>query len=439
MTNWIRIANLVIAFSGLTLCCIGLVNAALSRQLENKTRKYFIRFFSILIAYVTFNLLGQTTDGHYGIGWAVFSRFTLFSESLFSSILTVFLTGFMLHESGETDLKHRRSLRAAVAIWAIYVVMLLTTQWMGAFYYINDDNIYSRGPLYPLLLLPVVLIMLINLILLILLRSGLSKRERTAFAIYILVPLGSMMLQMLLFGIYFIVLGSCIAASAMLAFIIADQSERFFRQKNELEHLQMEILLSQIRPHFLYNVLGAIKELCTSDPKAAEDAIVCFSTYLRGNMESFEQTEPVPFAQELEHTRVYLELEKLRFESGLIVIIDTPYTGFRIPVLTMQPIVENAVRYGVRGIEREVGTVRISTAEYPDRIEVTVEDDGPGFDEEKAAAREDGRLHLGISNVRRRMHDMVGGDLKIESGPEHGTKAILTIPKGGRLSADICH
>lgn len=431
MTNWIRIVNLVIAFTGLTLCCIGLVNAILSRQLKNKTRNYFIWFFSILITYVAFNLLGQTTDGHFSIGWAYFSRFTLFNESLLSSVLTVYITGFILYASGESDLKHRRSLRTAVAIWSVYVVMLITTQLTGTFYYITDDNVYSRGPFYPLLLVPVVLIMLINLILLILLRSRLTKRERTAFAIYILVPMGSMLLQMLLFGIYFIVLGSCIAASAMLTFIIADQSERFFRQKNELEHLQMEIMLSQIRPHFLYNVLGAIRELCASNPKAAEDAIIRFSTYLRGNMESFEQTEPVPFAQELEHTRVYLELEKLRFESGLNVIIDTSFTGFRIPVLTLQPIVENAVRYGVRGTEREVGTVRITTEEFTDHIEVTVWDDGPGFDEEKSVAKEDGRMHLGISNVRRRMREMTGGDLRIESCPEQGTKAILTVPKGG--------
>ncbi len=431
MTDYIPIANLVIAFTGLTLCIIGLVNAILSRQLKKKTQIYFICFFSILIAYVAFNLLGQTTDGHYGIRWAVFSRFTLFSESLLSSILTVFLTVFMLHESGESDLKHCRSRRVVMGIWCIYVIMLITTQWTGTFYYINDDNVYSRGPFYALLLAPIVLIMFINLILLIQLRSRLTKRERTAFAIYILVPLSSLMLQMLRFGIYFIVLGSCIAASAMLAFIISDQSERFFRQKNELEHLQMEILLSQIRPHFLYNVLGTIRELCESDPKLAEDAIVRFSTYLRGNMESFKQTEPVSFIQELEHTRAYLELEKLRFESGLNVIIDAPYTGFRIPVLTLQPIVENAVRYGVRGMEREVGTVRITTGEYPDHIEVTVEDDGPGFDEEKAVAREDGRPHLGISNVRRRMREMVGGDLRIESGPERGTRAILTVPKGG--------
>lgn len=431
MTDWIRIVNLVIAFTGLVLCVIGLVNAILSRQLKKNTQNYFISFFSLLIAYVVFNLLGQITDGHYGIGWAVFSRFTLFSESLFSSILTVFLTGFILHESGESDFKHRRSYRVASVIWVIYVVMLITTQWTGTFYYINDENVYSRGPFYPLLLVPAVLIMLINLILLILLRSRLTKRERTAFAIYILVPMVAMLLQMLLFGIYFIVLGSSIAASAMLAFIIADQSERFFRQKNELEHLQMEIMLSQIRPHFLYNVLGAIRELVASNPGAAEGAIIRFSTYLRGNMESFEQTAPVPFIQELEHTRAYLELEKLRFESGLNVIIDTPFTGFRIPVLTLQPIVENAVRYGVRGMEREVGTVRISTAEYPDHTEVIVWDDGPGFDEEKAVAREDGRLHLGISNVRRRMREMVGGDLKIESGPGQGTKAILTVPKGG--------
>ncbi|MBQ9664816.1 MAG: histidine kinase [Oscillospiraceae bacterium] len=296
-------------------------------------------------------------------------------------------------------------------------------------YSIDDSNVYRRGPLYPLLLAPPVLIMAVNVIALWRRRKKLSSKQRLAFGIYIIIPMISMLLQMFFYGIYMILLGSSVAAVFMFNYIWLDQSERYYQQVRENEQLRIDIMLSLIQPHFLYNTLGAIQSLCKTDSVAAEKAVAQFSRYLRGNMDSITKDRTVSFTQELEHTKLYLELEQLRYEDALQVSYDLNCTEFRIPTLTLQPLAENAVRHGVRGKPSGRGTVAISSQEYEDHYEITVEDDGPGFDPNQEKC--DGQSHIGLANVRERLQRVAGGSLRIDSAPGVGTKAVIMIPKEG--------
>jgi sensor histidine kinase YesM len=192
---------------------------------------------------------------------------------------------------------------------------------------------------------------------------------------------------------------------------------------------RVQIMLTQIRPHFLYNSLTVIQDLCRTDPAQAEIATLQFAKYLRGNMDALQNNAPIPFTEELEHTKEYLALEKMRFEDKLTVRYDIQCETFSLPTLTLEPIVENAVRYGVRGNSSGRGEVAIATREYPDRYEITVNDNGPGFDPE-APLKEDGRSHIGVRNVRDRLDKMCGGTLTIQSAPGKGTCVTITIPKG---------
>ena len=190
---------------------------------------------------------------------------------------------------------------------------------------------------------------------------------------------------------------------------------------------RIQIMLSQIKPHFLYNSLGAIEELCDSDPRMAKKATVKFSQYLRGNMDSISAEGTIPFKKELAHTKLYLELEQFRFEDALQVRYDITCTAFSIPTLTLEPLVENAVRHGVRGKETGMGVVTVSTRERPDCYEISVSDDGPGFD--PASVPSDGMSHIGIRNVRDRLRRVCGGTLEIESAIGEGTTATIRLPK----------
>ena len=204
---------------------------------------------------------------------------------------------------------------------------------------------------------------------------------------------------------------------------------RFVREhEDDLKAQQrIQIMLSQIQPHFLYNTLSAIQYLCNHNPEAAGAMTEKFSRYLLGNMSALRDDREIPFARELEHTQIYLAIEQSRYEDLLQIEYDITCTDFKLPTLTLQPIVENAVRHGARG-KKGAGTVIIATREHPDRYEITVSDDGPGFDPEAPALADDGREHIGIANVRDRLKQ-IGGDLHIRSERGKGTLVTIEIPK----------
>ena len=190
---------------------------------------------------------------------------------------------------------------------------------------------------------------------------------------------------------------------------------------------RVQQMLSQIKPHFLHNALTLIIDLCDTAPQKAKAATVEFSRYLRGNMESIDRTGPISFEKELEHTKLYLDIEQMRFAGDLRVRYDIACTGFSLPALTVEPLVENAVRHGVREKPDGKGTVIVATRETPDGYEITVTDDGPGFDPDRLP--EDGQMHVGIANVRERLRQTVDGSLEYRSAPGEGTTAIIRIPK----------
>ncbi len=417
--------NLVIIVSGLIISILGLFIILISGK-SNTTRNFFIAFFSILTAYVLFYLIYQITELHSGLYWAYISRILLFIGSFLPSVLTVMITGLLLYMSGDEEFRKQPTFLISLGSWIIYVILLTYTQFSGVFYYIDDDNVYRRGPYYPVLLIPPVLIMVVNLVTLWQKRDKLTPVQRRAFVIYATIPLISMLIQMGFYGILVVILGTVVASMFMLLFIIQDKTERYYRQEAENAELRINLLIGQIQPHFLYNSLATIKQLCTDSP-GAQDAIGSFTTFLRYNIDSLMQVVPIPFETELKHVQAYLDLEKLRFGDELTVEYDLQATDFMLPTLTVEPLVENAVRYGVRGREDGTGTIRIASYEYDDHYEVCVSDNGPGFDPEEI--KNDGRLHIGIENARERLARVCGGELEIESVMGQGTRVIIRLPK----------
>ena len=196
--------------------------------------------------------------------------------------------------------------------------------------------------------------------------------------------------------------------------------------EKELSEMNMTLMLSQIQPHFMYNALNTIKYLTKKDPQKAESAVVKFSGYLRANMDSLTQKEPIDFPKELEHVRNYAEIEKLRFGDRLQVEYDIQTTDFTIPPLTIQPIVENAIKHGVNQ-KPEGGIVRIKSYETEDSFIVCVEDNGVGYDVNEK--KDDGRSHVGMTNIKKRLEVMLGACVTTESKIGEGTTVTVKIPK----------
>lgn len=205
-----------------------------------------------------------------------------------------------------------------------------------------------------------------------------------------------------------------------------EQERKLKEQEEALASSRIDILLSQIQPHFIYNSLIAITSLCQSDPKEAENALDHFSKYLRGSMDSLTEKKCVSFEKELEHVKNYLYMEKKRFGDRLQVIYDIKEKDFLLPALTVQPMVENAVRHGICK-KKEGGWVMISSYADAENWIVEVKDNGKGFD--TAAQNSMDGVHVGIESVRSRLEMMCNGRLTITSSPANGTKVLIQIPK----------
>ena len=192
----------------------------------------------------------------------------------------------------------------------------------------------------------------------------------------------------------------------------------------ELAESRISTMMSQIRPHFIYNTLGSIEQLCILDPPKAGNLVHNFAKYLRGNFGELDNPKPILMSQEMAHVHHYVSIENVRFPD-MTFKFEMNSEDFYIPALTVQPIVENAIKHGLMKLPKG-GTIKVVSYETDSEYCVSVVDDGVGFD---TNAEIDNRKHLGLRNIRERLKVMVNGTLEIESTVGVGTKVLIKIPK----------
>jgi signal transduction histidine kinase len=195
---------------------------------------------------------------------------------------------------------------------------------------------------------------------------------------------------------------------------------------------EMAFLQAQIKPHFLYNALNVIISTCAVDPDKATDLLIELSHYLRGSFDFHNRDQLVPLYKELELVESYVHLEQARFEDRLVVKIEVqPDIRLFLPPLTIQPLVENAIRHGV--MERAAGgTVRLHIYQEAEDVIVRVQDDGVGIPPERMAQVKSGRTEgpggVGLQNINRRLVSLYGQGLDIQSHVGSGTQIQFRIP-----------
>lgn len=203
--------------------------------------------------------------------------------------------------------------------------------------------------------------------------------------------------------------------------------QQYQAASERIKWTETALLQTRIKPHFLYNTLTAIEQLCETDSQKAQEAIGDFAAFLRSNIDFSTETRLIRIERELTNVKHYLSLEQMRFEERLKVEYDIQVGGFLVPPLVVQPMVENAVRHGVTK-RPEGGTIRISIMDTPTDYVITVTDDGVGFDPGNETWAEG--YHIGIDNARERMHRQCGGTFSIDSKIGIGTVVTMSIPKG---------
>ena len=214
------------------------------------------------------------------------------------------------------------------------------------------------------------------------------------------------------------------ARSMIVSFRASSQAQKL---EKELEESRIALMLSQIQPHFIFNILGTIRGLCRENPEQAWIGLGDFSSYLRANMNALTNEKFIPFEKELAHVEAYIRLEQMRMGDRLNVVYDIREKEFSLPPLMLQPLVENAVKHGLF-YKANGGTIIIRSRQIDDNIILSVQDDGVGFEMTAKEADFNQREHHGLRNVRSRAEKMLGGSLRIDSHPEQGSTVTLAFP-----------
>lgn len=202
------------------------------------------------------------------------------------------------------------------------------------------------------------------------------------------------------------------------------QKEELVEKEQQIVQARVSTMMSQIRSHFVFNILNAISGMCKYDPEKADNTIVCFARYLRTNINIMEEDGPVPFRMAMQHLEDYVALEQVRFGERIHFVKDIQEDRFMLPLLILQPLVENAIKYGIKP-KPEGGTVTLRTWAEEKLICISVEDDGIGFDVDKMPSSGS----VGIKNVSFRLEQIMHGQLDIQSVPGKGTTVTISIPR----------
>ena len=378
----------------------GLVLVYLARDVDLWPRSLCVAILSSTIAVAILSLL-QRAAGMDSMP-PVVAQGILLAAALLAPLPSLLVFAYFLYCCGEEPLKSR-ILRAMMVLTIILWVSELLAQLTGEIAPGPDGLRTQLGPCLILGLLADAALIVVSLAALFRKRHKLTRFQRLMFLACFLT---SASIQIILVELY------------MMASLV----QRYLEQKEETLRQSTQVAVLQMRPHFIHNTLMSVYYLCVQNPKKAQRVIRDFTRYLQNNFTAMVQEGTIPFSEELEHTRAYLAVEQIRFEGRLFVEFDTPNTFFRLPPLTLQPIVENAVRYGLDP-DLEPLYISVVTEDTDKGVRVTVEDTGPGY-----SPLEDDRPHFALDNIRERLKTMCGGTLEIEQREAGGTKVTIFVP-----------
>ena len=251
-----------------------------------------------------------------------------------------------------------------------------------------------------------------------------TKVEKIAFFAYCTCPAIAIILQDIFSGYAIGYLSIIFSIEILFLFVNVRKDMDLVIEGQKNKDAEVKIMMSQIQPHFIYNVLASISTLIKINPDKAQNGLDAFTDYLRANLSSLSDTGLIPFVDELKHIKTYLELEKMRFDDRLNVVYDIHKKDFVVPPLSLQPIVENAVKHGILK-KIEGGTLTIKTFDDEEADIVVISDDGIGFDPNNV----EGTNHYGIKNVMYRISSMCKGEMEINSELKKGTTVTVKFYK----------
>ena len=394
------------------------------------TKKYKTKedlFFQIMILLVVINMFNDI------ICWVVqdiakVSMINMIFNFFFYSISYITLFVYFLYIREEQKNKNLYDKLVFYAM-CLFLMIIMTLQFIncfvGFFYKIDfETGHYERTDFY---LLSIIYMGLgYAAIVYSVIRSKPNLKKMISLLAYFFIPIITALAQALYGKGYSLLFPSCMLSLLIIYINVQSNKDREI-EKNimELENQKVINIVSQVQPHFIYNVLTSIYYLVDQDQEEAKAAIAKFSKYLRASLDVSNTPQIITLKQEIEYCKLYIGLEQIRFEDKFDVIYDIKDDSFLVPRFCVQPLVENAIKHGLAK-KKDRGVLTISSRSDEWFHYITVEDNGVGFDQTKPL--NDDVSHIGVNNIKFRVENFVYGKLAIKSQVGVGTKCIIMIP-----------
>lgn len=412
--------NIALDIFGLFVMVIILLSCVNEHIRNNRgTSKSFMALLVFVIAALISDLLSWVGEGRIEL-----STLTIVSNTaaVCFSYVTIICFMFYLRETINSKTKLLSGMLWLFSILSIAtMIFLIANAFNGYVFYIDEFGHYVQVDdiTMSIIYIQFPILSFVAIVLALIIDKTVDKMIRLSFMIYTIFPLIGVLTDYCIHGISLTYIGLVLSVLIIYANIYFQKQKMIERQKNAL-------MVSQINPHFMYNTLSTIAAMCDISPKKAKQLTIEFSSYLRQNLNTLTADDLIPFEQELKHVECYLNIEKARFGDRLNILYSIQCQDFFVPALSIQPIVENAVRHGITKRARG-GTIRILSYATDKAYIVEIKDDGIGFDTEKIIS--DGKKHIGIENVKSRLHIMCKGKVEIKSTVDIGTRITVEIPK----------
>ncbi len=423
--------NITAEIFGLTLTVVLLFEMANRTAQRHRKRHLLLCALSMHVASLVADIVSWSLTGIPGRPVHVLLTISIVLSQLFGVLTCVWIMVYVYTDvSGSRYGPSCRMDPLIRFLWLVNGVNLMvvfTNPWTHAFYLVTEANQLVAGPLIYLndvlyvtqsLLMIVIVISLYE-------RNGLATTLR--LCVCGLLVLLAAVVDVLYQDLTMLDPTVSIVLALLYVGVQSRLEEDLAKARTDAAESRVRLLSGQVQSHFVFNSLTAIKELVAEDPDRAEVAIQDFSDYLRSHLDIMSTLRLVPFAEELGHVRHYVSLEMADLARPMEVVYDLQVEDFMVPPLTVQPLVENAIRHGIRTRE-EGGTVCLRTRREDGCVVVIVEDDGRGFS--SVTLRQDERRRVGMENVRERLERQCGGTLAVTTGA-NGTVAKMIIPEGG--------
>jgi signal transduction histidine kinase len=406
-----------IALDAFALVVTLIILATCINEFSNKkiASKHFLLLQSAVVVALITDMLGWIGEGHPSL-----SVMTLVSNTVASCACQIAIISFMGYLIASLYANNRTAacvLNIFRVLCGFSIMLCVGNAFLGYAFKVDTQGHYthSENEVMGLVYLLFPILSFFAVVLMALLAKSSAKLNRLAFFIYTLFPVAGVIIDYTFHGISLTYVGFTVSILVMYTSIYLTRQKQLEAQRNAL-------MLSQINPHFVYNTLSTIASMCDTSPKQAKYLTIDFSHYLRRNIGTLTSEELIPFEQELSHVECYLKIEKARFRERLNINYSIQCKDFSLPPLTVQPLVENAIKHGITK-KADGGTVKITTYDTDTHYVIEIIDDGVGFDAKST------EMHVGLQNVQNRIAACVKGEVTVKSTVGVGTRVTIEIPK----------